>query len=243
MNSLTIAQACFTLATVAALCGCASRSQLAKLSAEKEQLVAAIGSEKKLNLELASKLQSSTDRAAEAERELALLHGGQPRSATLVNTPVRSSSSGSASLEQWSRSQPLLKYDARQRAARVNLDLQFDTSDYLTLDSRRSLDKIADSLSPTSTARYGVRITGIEAQAGDVHALPRAEHVAKYLRDRGLKDNRLSVVTRGGTALVDEEGRKLGGAAKTVELEIVELPGAPNAVANENGGWTASDRR
>ena len=242
MNLLIIAQAGFTLATVAALCGCASRSQLATLSAEKEQLVAAIGSEKKLNLELASKLQSSTDRAAEAEWELALLHGGQPRSATLVNTPVRASS-GSATLEQWSRSQPLLKYDARQRAARVDLDLLFDTSDYLTLDSRRSLDKIADSLSPTSAARYGVRITGIEAQAGDVHALPRAEHVAKYLRDRGLKDNRLSVVTRGGSALIDEEGRKLGSAAKTVELEIVGLPGVPNAVANENGGWTASDRR
>src|SRR4051812_2317170 len=96
---------------VALFSGCASPSQVARLAAEKEQLVAAIQAEKKLNTDLAVRLQSASERAAEAERELAQLDGGKPsRSpASLASTPARSSSVSSSSLEQWARSQPLLK--------------------------------------------------------------------------------------------------------------------------------------
>jgi hypothetical protein len=127
------------------LSGCAQRSQLAKLAAEKEQLVAAIESEKKLNADLAARLETTSQRAAEAERELAQLDAGKSGrgSAALASTPARSSTAPS-SLEQFCRSQPLLKYDARQRVARVDLNVTFDEQDRLTIDARRDLHQEAD---------------------------------------------------------------------------------------------------
>ena len=138
---------------------------------------------------------------------MALLDGGKstPRSsASLVTTPARSSSSANT-LEQWSRSQPLLKYDAKQRAARVNLDLAFDNADHLTLDGRRALNKVADLLADAGAARYGVRVSGIEAKAGDGRAAARAQEAADYLRKRGLAESRVTTTTRLGQSLVDED--------------------------------------
>lgn len=245
-----IARAAFGLVFVVALCGCASRSQLARLASEKEQLVAAIESEKKLNTDLAARLQSASERAAEAERTLAQLDGGIPgrSSANLVNTPARSSSpsSSSSSLEQWARSQPLLKYDARRRLAQVDIDLAFDENDRLTMDARRGLDQVADLLASSSAARYGIAVGGIQNEAGQSdRASKRSQAVVDWLHKRGIAEDRVSASVRAGTSLIDEEGRKLP-APRLVALEIVELPGRSDAVANDpkaDGGWTTSGRR
>jgi outer membrane murein-binding lipoprotein Lpp len=227
-----------------ASCGCASRQQLSQILTEKQQLVAQIDAEKKQNASLAARLQLADSRAAEAERELALLDGGKtPRSsASLVTTPARTSSP-STSLEQWARSQPLLKYDSRQRAARADLDLAFDNTDHLTFDGRRALNKVADLLADAGAARYGVRVSGIETKAGDARAATRAQEVAGYLQKRGLAESRVSTTTSPGTSLVDEEGRKLGTGGRLLELQIVELPGRGDAVANEGEGWKSSSKR
>src|SRR5688572_23145855 len=56
--------------------GCAGRQQLSQIMGEKQELVAQIDAEKKENAALAARLQLADSRAAEAERELALLDGG-----------------------------------------------------------------------------------------------------------------------------------------------------------------------
>lgn len=224
------------------LVGCAGSGQLAKIAAEKEQLVAAIESEKKLNSDLAARLQLASERAAEAERALALQHGDKPggTSASLVNTPARRAKA-SSSLETWSRTQPLLKYDARRSAARVNLNLTFDDQQRLTLDSRRGLDQVADLLVSSGGDRYGISVAGIQTDAvGEAIANQRAAAVADWLRKRGIAGERVRTSLRSSSALLDEEGRQLS-APKSVVLEIVEISGVPDAVAND--GWTNSGRR
>jgi len=247
MNALLITRAGCGLAFLVAICGCASRSQLARLAAEKEQLVAAIESEKKLNTDLAVRLQSASDRAAEAERELAQLDGGKSgrSSASLASTPTRTSSSPS-SLEQWSRSQPWLKYDARRKLARVELNVAFDEQDRLTLDARRELHQVADLLASGSAARYSIAVSGIKNTADQEHrASQRAAAVADWLRKRGIAEDRIATSTRDSDSLLDEEGRK----PKTpglVALEIVENPGRSDAIANDpskGDGWQSSGRR
>jgi outer membrane protein OmpA-like peptidoglycan-associated protein len=221
------------------LSGCASRSQLAKLAAEKEQLVAAIDSEKKLNADLSARLTSASDRAAQAERELAQLDGGKSaRSAgSLVSTPSRSSSTATT-LEQWSRSHSWLKYDSKRRVARVDLDVAFDDQDRLTMDARRGLHQVADLLVSGSAARYSIAVTGIKETGGQDRAARRAEAVAQWLQSRGVAADRVAVSTRDSASLLDEDGRKLK-TPTSVALEIVEGPA--DAVANE--GWTSSGRR
>lgn len=229
----------YVFAAVIAICfsGCASRSQLARLAAEKEQLVAAIESEKKLNADLSTRLASASDRAAQAERELAQLDGGKSnRSAgSLVSTPSRTSSSAN-SLEQWSRSHSWLKYDAKRRSARIDLDVAFDDQDRLTLEARRGLHQVADLLVSASAARYSIAVSGIKEAGTEEQATRRAEAVAQWLQSRGVAADRIAVSTRESS--LDEEGRKLK-SPSTVALEIVEGPA--DAVANE--GWTSSGRR
>lgn len=241
MNEFRRTRSHFALALSLAVCGCAGSGQLAKIAGEKEQLVAAIESEKKLNADLAARLQSASERAADAERALALQHGDKPggTSASLVNTPARRAKA-SSSLETWSRSQPLLKYDARRSAARVNLDLAFDDQQRLTLDSRRGLDQVADLLVSTGGDRYGISVAGIQTDAvGEAVANQRAAAVADWLRKRGIAGERVKTSLRSGSALLDEEGRALSDP-KLVALEIVEIAGVPDAVAD---GWTNSGRR
>ena len=236
-------------AVLVLLPGCASRSQLARLAAEKEQLVAAIESEKKLNSDLAARLQSTSERAAEAERELAQLDGGKSgrSSASLASTPARTSSLPSlSSLEQWSRSQPWLKYDSRKRLARVDLNLAFDEQDRLTMEARRGLDQVADLLVSASAARYSIAVAGIKnpSDQGD-RASQRAAAVADWLRKRGIGEDRVATSTRDSDSMLDEEGRKLKTPA-LVALEIIEAPGSPGAVANDpskGDGWKSSGRR
>jgi len=245
----TARHACALAALLVLLSGCASRSQLTKLAAEKEQLVAAIESEKKLNTDLAARLQTTSQRAAEAERELAQLDGGKSgrSSASLASTPARSSSSPSpSSLEQWSRAQPWLKYDARKRMARVDLNLAFDEQDHLTMDARRGLDQVADLLVSASAARYSVAVAGIKSTAdqGD-RATQRAAAVADWLRKRGLAEDRVVTSTRDSDSPLDEEGRKLK-TPVLVALEIVENPRRSDAIANDpatGDGWKSSERR
>ena len=240
MNLKTLNHAACGLALTLLFCGCAQRSQLARLAAEKEQLVAAIESEKKLNSDLQSQLASAADRAAQAERELALLDGGKsPRGAgNLVSTPARSGSPAS-SLEQWSRSHSWLKYDARRRLARVDLDVAFDEQDRLTMDARRGLHQVADLLVSGSAARYSLAVSGIkEAGGDDQRASRRAQAVAQWLQSRGVSADRVAVSTRASASIPDEEGRKLK-TPGLVALEIVEGPA--DAIANE--GWTSSGRR
>ena len=227
--------------------GCASRSQLAKLAAEKEQLVAAIESEKKLNTDLAARLQSASDRAAQAERELAQLDGGKSTrsAASLASTPARSSSSSATSLEQWSRSYSWLKYDARRRLARVDVNLAFDEQDRLTMDARRGLHQVADLLVSASAARYSIAVSGIKEGGDDQRAARRAQAIAEWLQSRGVAADRVAVSTRDSAAVLDEDGRKLK-TPPSVALEIVENSSRSDAVANDpsgGDGWKSSGRR
>jgi hypothetical protein len=245
MHRITSLTAAATLAIVLPQAGCASRNQLTKLMAEKQQLVATIEAEKKENAELVARLQTTSDRAGEAERELALLHNGKPGvSASLVHAPIRSNPP-QPSLEQWSRSQPLLRYSAAQRMAVVNVDPTFDSNHQLTLDGRRALDRVADLLASSGAARFGVKVSGIQATAGDAQpAAQQAAAVAQWLEKRGIGKTRIETATRVGSTHVDEEGRRLGGS-HSIELEITELPGQAVATEHSKGGdgWTASDRR
>lgn len=239
MNLRSFDYAAYGLALAVAISGCASRSQLAKLAAEKEQLVAAIDSEKKLNADLSNRLASASDRAAQAERQLAQLDGGKSArgAGSLVSTPSRSSSSAT-SLEQWSRAHAWLKYDAKRHLARVDLDVAFDDQDRLTMDARRGLHQVADLLVSGSAARYSVAVAGIKDAGGQDGAARRAEAVSQWLQSRGVVADRVAVSTRESASLLDEEGRKVK-SPRSVILEIVEGPA--DAVANE--GWTSAGRR
>src|SRR5688500_18548063 len=113
------------------LAGCASRSQLAKIHAEKEQLKALVESEKRRSAELAARLETTTQRVAEAERELALASGGgrRPATSTLVKTELKSGGALPA-LEQWASSEPLLKYDRQAQLARVQIRVGYADDDH-----------------------------------------------------------------------------------------------------------------
>jgi hypothetical protein len=248
MNGLaSLTRTAVPLVCAAFLYGCASQSQLASLRAEKEGLVAAVDAEKKLNADLAARLQLASQRAGEAERELALQHGDKPgRSSAMVSTPARSSAAG-MSLEQWSRNQTLLHYDPRRRVARVDLDLTFDSADRLSLESRRALDDLADLLVTPAGSRYGLTVAGIPGKgATDSQVRQRAAGVADWLLKRGLGSDRVTTTTRTSSPLVDEEGRKLN-SVRAVQLEVIELPGRVDAVANDpsrsGDGWVSSGRR
>lgn len=237
---------CFGLACL--LAGCASRSQLAKIHAEKEQLKALVESEKRRSAELAARLETTTQRVAEAERELALASSGgkRPATSTLVKTELKPGTA--AALEQWAASEPLLKYDRNAQAAQVQIRVTYADDDHLTLEGRRELDKVADLLSSQTAARCGARVVGIESQAGDSRAAARAGAALAYLRRRGIDPSRLEQSSRTASSLVDEEGRKLGGAPQSVEIEVFERStGGKESVASDpaskGDGWTSSSGR
>jgi len=242
-GSLAAALAC-------ALLGCASRTQIATINAEKEQLKAVVESEKRLNEDLAARLQSASQKAAEAERELALREGGGKTarsSSSLVNTEVKSKGAP-GSLEQWAKGESLLKYDSRHRSARVQVKVEFSDDDRLTFDARRELDKVADLLSSQSGSRCSAKVHGIEATAGDARALTRANAAADYLRRRGIAADRVAVATRSSSSLVDEEGRKVGAAGSSIEIELVPRDATSESIATEPGksagdGWSSSQKR
>jgi hypothetical protein len=234
-----------------ALAGCTAQGQIAKIQSEKEALKSLVESEKRRNAELAVQLQAAAERVAEAERELAIAHsgGGRPSRNTspssLVNTQVGNRGDAATSLEQWSRSEPLLKFDPLHRTARVQLDLAFTGDDRPLFDSRRELDKVADLLSSPQGLRCGVKVYGIESKAGDPAALRRATAVAEYLqRVRNLAAHRVEVASRGARELVDEEGRRVATpGVQGVELELFELSSgetvANDPTAKPADGWTS----
>jgi outer membrane murein-binding lipoprotein Lpp len=242
---------CVTIALVMAcsLVGCASRSQLVKIQSEKEQLKALVEAEKRTNEQLATQLQTATQRAAEAERELALAHGGKPATKpSLVKTRVPAGASPST-LEQWARSESLLKFDSLRRTAQVSVNVVYNSNDRLTLEARRELDKVADLLASPQGMRCGVRLHGIEAKAGDTHAVNRANAAAEYLRQlRGIAENRIEVGGKAAAHLIDEEGRKVGATNTALEVELYELASSTENLANDpsskgGDGWTRSSGR
>ncbi len=237
------------LATLALLAGGCAAQKLGKVVAEKEQLLANVQEQKQANELLAEQLQTASERLAEAERDLALADAGRSPRSTNTNTVARSksrtespakkpASSSSLSLEQLARQESLLQYDSRQRAARLGIEVEFDNENRLTMDSRRELGKAAELLTSAGASRYGARIRGLEAKAGDSQALTRANAVADYLRLRGVSNDRLAASTRAAQSLLDEEGRTSATPTGGVEIDLVELSGS---VAQE--GWKASDRR
>lgn len=233
------------LTMVCSLVGCASRSQLVKIQSEKEQLKALVEAEKRTNEQLASQLQTVTQRVAEAERELALVHGGKPAAKpSLVNARVPSGTSP-GTLEQWARSESLLKFDSLRRTAHVSVSVAFNNSDRVTLESRRELDKVADLLASPQGMRCGVRLHGIEAKPGDNQAVNRANAAAEYLRQlRGIAANRVEVGSKAAASLIDEEGRKVGSPSSALEVELFELASSSENLANDpsgksGDGWTS----
>jgi hypothetical protein len=227
-------------ALLAATLGCAaSNGKFAQLAQEKSQLVATIESERKLNAELQSKLQLASQRAADAERELALVHGDHPKSNLVSATIPRGAPP--ASLADIAKNNPLLQYNASRRAARVQAELTFNDDQRPSYETRRTLHRVADCLAGQAGRSLAVRITGPADAAG----ARQAAAIADFFRERGIPSDHI-LVAAGDSGGIDEEGRQLPGGARGVGLSLVELGDASGTVAqdpNRTDGWTNSGRR
>jgi outer membrane protein OmpA-like peptidoglycan-associated protein len=230
--------------------GCLHSSQLAKLQNEKSQLTAIIAQEKELNAKLESQLVAVNQRAADAERELAILHDG-PQASGTSSLASYGKAGRLASLEPWARSHAELKYDAARRVARLPVEITFTSDDRLQFNARRELDKAADLLLSPEARSLAARVSVSDAEISETRLLTRANAVLDYLKQRGVGHDRLEIANRSGRALVDEEGRRTATGVSRVELEILEMNRTANPPsstvasepAKEDGWMPAKDRR
>jgi outer membrane murein-binding lipoprotein Lpp len=238
---------CCFFAFTSGFSGCASQTQLTKLQQEKQQLTALVAQEKQRTSTLINEIQSLTDRTAEAERELALLHEGRP-SAIPALASTRKATTASASFELWAKTHEPLQYDASRRVARVAMDAQFTGENRLSFQSRRELDSVADLLLTPESRPVSVRVVHFPTAENETVSQQQANAVLDYLKQRGVSHQRLEVVARPTAgSRFDEEGRKSPSSTSNMELELWETNNRPTQNvaqdASEGDGWVASPQR
>lgn len=211
--------------------GCAS-SQIAKVQAEKEQLKAHLAEDKKTIDDLASQLADATQRAAEAERDLALTASGRAPTKRVDDVSANLMRSPSIVSADWTKNDALLKYDPLRKAAQAKLELQFSENDQLTIASRRQLDRIADLLSTQSSSHLAARVKMDQSSLGEARAAARASAVKDYLRTRGIDATRLESVAATSENIVGGLG-----------VEVYERIGAVASDPTPADGWKTSEKR
>lgn len=256
--------------------GCAGQTRLAKTLDEKEQLVSRVADEMKRTDELKSELVESNRRAADAERQLArLLDPKNPAASKLAKgmrersprsdldpryaNPVTTGESRPRTARGLSREVlvaaekvPHLRFDERASALVFHGDLRFDSNDRPDEISKRRLDELAKFLQSPEGSQLRAEITGLDLTRADDqrsagHA--RASSVAAYLWQRRVSKQRITVDSRSGSGLEDEDGRKLPATKDKVEVILVEhsapsaqasVPRRPNRTG-EDGNPTSSE--
>jgi hypothetical protein len=219
------------------------------LQQEKQQLTALVAAEKERAATLLNEMQVLSERAAEAERELALVHAGRgTTSPTTALAAVRrtTTAAGSPSLEQWVGEQDHFRYEKARNIARRALQTSFTQEGRLTFQARRELDRAADLLLTPGARGLSVRVIHYATEEQVPTAQQQAAAVLEYLHQRGVPHARLEIVARPGTSLDDETGRPLPTTTTPrLELELVPtgtIAAAGGAAATETDGWTASPR-
>jgi outer membrane protein OmpA-like peptidoglycan-associated protein len=202
-----------------ALNGCSTpNKQFTSCQQEKEQLLAAIRSQRDSNGALKEQVGSLELRLDQAEKELARGGGNtrlssrpspaalEPPVTTSQSLPWRAPSAADTAAAAGSRSADSgvllalarrdrrLQYDAAARAARVNLPIQFEEgTDGLTAEDKRKLDDLARLLKSDEARELRVMVAGFAAGRPSTTA-PKPDEQERFASARQLGTARAQAV-------------------------------------------------